>query len=424
MTRQESYGDISLRNEINDSGLRSGGAHEGVCEVTSSYFKFMDAKAVCYGDYYYHKPDDELENPPGPCRGGDCPQPTYTWTLETDMAFVRQKINARFQSPLCPQGPPCRWEISEHLEEGMHLTLQVYRRKDIRNDWLPEWEFWGTVQGMVVSSNDPADPGLVDIPVDADVELEFGWGFRPAYDNAFQPGHGGIEMDEWWDGIPCRRPYEELLFKCCFGQFRGKGRTEDGLRLIDVYGVPCSEWSDVQFVDDDISPWEEPNNVLEVISSRSQDNIVYGEPHTTPDAVTPIDYFKKTQIIGTPADFWCDLYGDLCSECCTTKECGGTLCLPWWMHPHPNDASNHPIHGFTEYCDYEHTPPCSTWNEVCPLYGNPPYPIKPISWFNAMYRFGPYKDKRHFKKPLGDVCAEQMEESRLCCKICCSNSDP
>jgi len=318
----------------NFRGARGGGIR---CDTAPS-ITWGEAEVKCYGEYKHSsgRPEYDVD----------------------DAAFIWQK--AQIHIPSLPgQGMPPPYDYLENITEGVYFIVPVYRR-DITNP-VGEWQHVGYAGAYVL--DDDGTPISINIPTDTDVNIAFG---------PYFPATLGVR----WNGIPCRRPYEELLFGVCFETFMwGYALDEDGETEVTFRGAPC--WNYNQWFHIPSSAPPEPFNVVEKLSSRSRnDNVDYGEPHT-----------------------WADINYDNIDE---RKPSYAPLeSPPGW------EDNYHPVNSNAVY-PYPHESNCGS---ACEDLGCTDHAMQ---FFNGQYRFGPYKSLNQYENPYNLGCPSSNPQ---CCTM-------
>ena len=311
------------------------------CIVRIAYFELTEAKPICYGTWWNNN----------------------TMGYEQDKVFVWQKANIKLLPPPCT-GIPCPYDPTDFLYDGMYLVAGVWRRNIQDNTLIySEWEHLGNVQAFRLDLND----NIISPTLDIDVDMTIAFG-------PYFPSRG---QDIWdrisYKGIPCRRPYEEILISLCMnnGSLWGYAIGENGLP-VTLGPVPCAEEKI-----DIYKPieWDEQNNfnVREDYSSREMNNVEYGEPHTWYSGDSYELRPRKPSYLAHHANEFPDHMNPMPGNPawdCTLNE-----------HDHPNNRCAGNCDGYS-------------------------------AWYYGMYRFGPYATKKDYENPYGLGCPSGH---RNCC---------
>lgn len=336
----------------------------------SPVLTWREAEVKCYGEY-----ETGPLNP-----GGD--------DIST-AAFVWQHAIINIPGRQDTSYPPVDGYL-DNVVEGPYLIAKVFRR-DASNP-VGEWKQLGDLFAYVLDDN--GNPTTNEIPIGEDVNIAFG----PYYNLYETP----LSYDAW-EGIPCRRPYEELIFGICWEQsLYGWAEDEEG-RLVIFNGNPCQGWSQSWYP----MGWDEPYNVIENRSSRNTDvrrlttdskgyppptAVQYGEPHTWADV-------NGNLILNDRKPTYAPLCGDgmgpdeTCWE--DRSDFTGFGLAPY--HPLNNNAKYPfpPLYGCSNPCR-EDLFYCQSGGEDDINYGP--------GMFNALYKFGPiYESLQDFLNPFPDI---------------------
>jgi len=316
---------------------RGGTPGSGVRCQTSPSITWGEAEVKCYGEYKHASGRPEYDI--------------------NDAAFIWQKAQIHIPS-LYEHGFPPPYDYLENIIEGVYFMVNVYRRKNPGP--VGEWQWVGWAGAYVL--DDDGTPTSIQIPTDTNVNIAFGPYF-PA------------TMGARWNGIPCRRTYEELLFGVCFETAMWGYALDEKGKEISFRGAPCNNYNQWFHISSSAPP--EPFNVVERLSSRSRnDNVDYGEPHTWADInYNNIDERKPSYapLISPPA--WEDNYHPANSNA---------------AYPYPVESG------------------CGTACEDVPCDDHA------MQFFNGQYRFGPYKNLNQYENPYNLGCPSSNPQ---CCRM-------
>tara|TARA_R110000824_G_scaffold84172_3_gene210140 strand:+ start:37 stop:1302 length:1266 start_codon:yes stop_codon:yes gene_type:complete len=331
------------------------------------------AEVKCYGDYKHNSGRPE-------------------WDVD-DAAFIWQHAKIKVPSRNMSGFPP-PYDFLENMTEGPFFTVKVWKR-DITNP-IGEWRSMGSAQAFVIDwPNGPDGESVVisgELPIDDNAWTNIAFG-------PWFPASIGTR----WNGIPCRRPFEELMFEVCWESMFGEALDEED-NVIIVRGAPCG--NDRQYINEVNSSFDpqfdeymhagyrEPINVLERVSSISNNpNLEYGEPHTWGD----VNYNLPSS---GPKKSWAPLVGP-----------------PLWNSGYAG-YNGHPLDSSAIYPTPREAGGCGL-PAGCDTFDcmGEPYEASYTQSFNGLYRFGPYKSVKHYNNPYNLGCPASNPQ-------CCSQSLP